>query len=347
MMQPDRLRKMAMLILLMAMPVVWACQDEPLTTSGMADDLLFLVVDGQSLPVRVAGNLDNGKMLVIIHGGPGGNATDYRDDHVVENVEPEFAVVYWDQRFAGASQGNAGNTSITSFRDDMSKLILLLKSKYGNHQKIYLFGHSWGGFLVPYFLINETNQTMTDGWIQVCGAHNYLLNDSLTLEMLLHYGRLELEAERNSDTWQEIVDYCESHSYNESYEVAVQLNQYAHLAETLIPEVEEPEFDLGALPVLPPLTAHLMNGFISGIRQIDNPAYDEPISENLGKITLPTLLLWGKYDFVCPTGLMEDIRLKIGSKDVSERIFEQSGHSPMDNETAAFWQEVMMWVNSR
>jgi pimeloyl-ACP methyl ester carboxylesterase len=92
-------------------------------------------------------------------------------------VEKEFVVVYWDQRFAGNTQGNGGNVDITEFRKDIKNLVLLLGDKYGSASEIYLLGHSWGGFLAPYFLVDGDNQKMVKGWIQVGGAHNYNLND--------------------------------------------------------------------------------------------------------------------------------------------------------------------------
>ncbi|TVQ11253.1 MAG: alpha/beta hydrolase, partial [Bacteroidetes bacterium] len=109
-----------------------ACQKEDFTRSGMADDHFFLQSDGQNMPVTVAGNLDSGKLLLIVHGGPGGNALAYRNKYVKANVEPEFAVVYWYQRYAGNSQGNGGDAHISVYRNDLRKLIQLLKNIYGD-----------------------------------------------------------------------------------------------------------------------------------------------------------------------------------------------------------------------
>jgi pimeloyl-ACP methyl ester carboxylesterase len=57
-----------------------------------------------------------------------------------------------------------------------------------------------------------------------------------------------------------------------------------------------------------------------------------------------TIILWGRYDFVCPIGLKDDIKKNIRSVDVSEKVFENSGHYPMDNETSAFWKSVIDWI---
>ncbi len=327
------------------------CQKEKIAIGTNVDDAFFLEEDGNAIPIRVKGNTTSKKMLVIVHGGPGGGGSIlYRDNNVINTIEKEFAVAYWDQRMGGASQGSISNSNVASFKSDIKKVLQLLKSRYGNDTKLYLMGHSWGGFLTPYFLQDGANQNMVNGWIQVDGAHNYFKNDSLTKEMLLLYGNQEILANRNTAIWQDIVNYCDAHSYNESFEVAAQLNSYAGKAEGYMSEVKAGVNVLssaldGATINNFPITAQLLNLYNSArIRKIDRQAYTIPISKNLNKITIPTLLLWGRYDFVCPIGLKADIKKNIGSTDVSEKTFENSGHSPMFNESEAFWNTTLNWL---
>ena len=88
----------------------------------------------------------------------------------IELVEKAFVVVYWDQRFAGNTQGNGGNVDITEFRKDIKNILLLLSNKYGSDIEIFMFGHSWGGFLAHYFLIDGYNLKLGNGWIQFGGG---------------------------------------------------------------------------------------------------------------------------------------------------------------------------------
>jgi pimeloyl-ACP methyl ester carboxylesterase len=330
-----------------------SCQKEKITISSDAQDAFFLQEGGNALPIQVRGNTASKKMLVIVHGGPGGGGSIlYRDNNVINNVEKEMAVAYWDQRFGGASQGNSSNSDVASFKNDIKKVLQLLKSRYGNDTKMYIMGHSWGGFLTPYFLEDGNNQDIVKGWIHVDGAHNYSKNDSLTKEMLLFYGKREIAANKNTATWQEIVNYCNAHAYNESFDVSTQLNSYAGQAEGYMSEVKAGASNLsialeGANTNKFPITAQLANLYNSArVLKIDRKAYPIPISENLYKIKLPTLLLWGRYDFVCPIGLKADIKKNIRSTDVFEKTFEQSGHSPMFNEPEAFWGTVVNWVKT-
>lgn len=325
------------------MVAISSCQKESFSLSGMADDHFFLKSGNQHMPISVVGNVDSKKFIIILHGGPGGSAIQYRDGYVREHVETDVVMVYWDQRFAGNTQGNGGNTDITQFRRDIKNLILLLRNKYGSDKEFYFLAHSWGGFLAPYFLADNNNQQLIKGWIQADGAHNYYLNDSLTREMLISKGNIEISEGRNVSTWREIVDWCLSNDFK-GQKNGEQLNKFAFRAESLMNAVNEPKDPTFADILQTSLMSFLSNVIASSIRNIDSPTYEIPNSDKLNSITIPTLLLWGKYDFVCPPGLADDILNNIGSTDVSQIIYQNSGHSPMLNEPENFWNDVLAWV---
>jgi proline iminopeptidase len=334
---------------IIAILLIASCQKEKISTNK-ANDVFFLKEGGSSMPIQVHGNLASNKIMLIVHGGPGGSAIPYRSNLVKTTVETEFAIAYWDQRIAGGTQGNKNSDEISLYKEDLRKVILLLKSRYGSDKKIYLMGHSWGGFLTPYFLEDGTNQDLVNGWIQVDGANSYSLNDSLTKEMLLVYGKREIAKDKNKDKWQEIVDYCNAHPYNESADVSFQLNRYASQAEVYVEEIIKGPSNIETLKYgiktnKFPVSAQISNVVVSAlINRTDRQAYDVPITQNLFKIKLPTLLLWGRHDFVCPTGLKDVIKKNIKSSDISEKTFEESGHSPMSNEPELYWSTVVDWV---
>jgi pimeloyl-ACP methyl ester carboxylesterase len=56
----------------------------------------------------------------------------------------------------------------------------------------------------------------------------------------------------------------------------------------------------------------------------------------LDEITVPSLFLWGKYDFVVPPALGESAFSLVSSQDKELVVFERSGHSPMDTEPEGF-----------
>jgi pimeloyl-ACP methyl ester carboxylesterase len=308
------------------------------------NDDAFIKRKFQSLFLKVAGNIGSRKLLLVVHGGPGGNGLDYRDSIIKANVESKIAVAYWDQRFGGNSQGNAGASDLASYREDLLIVIKYIKAKYGDDLQIYLMGHSWGGFLTPYFLGHEQNQNTVAGWIQVDGAHNYPLNDSLTEDMLAKRAEIEIAAQRNSEHWQSVLDYCKANNASDGYEVSVKLNQYAHEAESLMDSVFMPETRY-LTEASASYRNNVLNGLATAILAVDQPTYDINPDAYLKEIRVPAFLMWGWFDFVCPPALCDDLQTKIGSADKTVQYFYHSGHSPMVNEPVLFWNSVLDWID--
>jgi len=87
-------------------------------------------------------------LLLFLHGGPGNSVMAYAE-RFSRQLEQDFLVVHWDQREGGETKKmNASDRSLTAelFEEDAIALIGLLLNRYGQ-SKIFLAGHSWGGFL--------------------------------------------------------------------------------------------------------------------------------------------------------------------------------------------------------
>ena len=101
------------------------------------------------MPIRVHGNTASKIFILMVHGGPGADGLIYRQEYVIQNVENQCAMVYWDQRNSGNAQGsiNGGYDNVEQFVKDFEKVVVLLKKRYGNDISLFVNGHSWGGFL--------------------------------------------------------------------------------------------------------------------------------------------------------------------------------------------------------
>ncbi len=329
------------------------CQKKHKQPSGMVKDHFYLKNGDSKMQVYVEGNITAKKMVITLHGGPGDGSLYLNIGEANHVAEKEFAIAYWDQRLAGSSQGNIQSTDLNAYTDDLKKLVYLLRHLYGSDLKIYLLAHSWGGLIAPKFLEEPGNQALVDGWIQVDGAHDYPLNDSLTRAGLIEFGKQEIALGNNTGKWSEIVNYCESHDSKNNRRVARKINGYANETNSLIGNVnpETPSVKDRLLYFTKeynyPQTTFLVNGLYNNlVGPVEDNAYRERVSENLAAIHTPALLLWGKYDFVCPTGLMSHLAGKISSADVTQKVFQNSGHSPMFNEPINFWTTVTLWVNA-
>jgi len=107
-----------------------SCKKEDL---GNLNDFFYLRNDGADLPVYVEGNGYSKKFVIVIHGGPGGDAQIYNNFSKAfsKTLEDNFAMVYYDQRGSGTSVGkfNGDLLNVNQHVEDLEKLITLLKSQ--------------------------------------------------------------------------------------------------------------------------------------------------------------------------------------------------------------------------
>ncbi|WP_445737596.1 alpha/beta hydrolase [Mariniflexile sp.] len=105
-------------------------------------------VNGTMLHTETFGNPNN-SMVIFLHGGPG---ADYRNAlNVKQLADNGYFVVFYDQRGAGLSKRHNKNSySIQLLLEDLNAVINNYKTS--PNQKIFLFGHSWGGILATAFI---------------------------------------------------------------------------------------------------------------------------------------------------------------------------------------------------
>jgi pimeloyl-ACP methyl ester carboxylesterase len=121
-------------------------------------------------------------VLLFLHGGPGNSAMAYADRFTGE-LQKHFVVVQWDQRESGVTaQLNRTNQPLTVelMERDAVEMINYLRSRFSQN-KIYLMGHSWGGFL----------------GLTVAAHHPELLEAYLAVSPMVY----QLESERLSLQW--------------------------------------------------------------------------------------------------------------------------------------------------
>jgi pimeloyl-ACP methyl ester carboxylesterase len=330
--------------------LITSCQKEVITIGTNVSETFYVENSGASMRVLVEGNTSGKVFVVFVHGGPGAGASLYDTDYIRKNIGESYAMVYWDERNAGASQGGANGKYLTlgQMTEDLKKVLQVIKARYGDDCSLFLMGHSFGGLLTASFMVSGNNQSMIKGWIFADGSHNYPLNDSLTREMLITNGEQQIALNKNVPQWEEIVAYCNQHAGNFSYEESKQLEDYAGDAETYFDEVTE--VDLWALIRKNsvkydwPLTSMLVNYLYSTNADFNKELAKTEFSSSLNKVTVPVLILFGEFDFICPEGLGEDLYNRIGSTDKKIVISPVSGHSIMLQDEVLFCNEVDSFV---
>ena len=98
--------------------------------------------------ISIKGADEKNPVLLFLHGGPGNSVMGY-DEKFTKNLQKHFLVIQWDQRdVERTAKLNLSDKPLTVqlMEDDAVELINYLRKRFSQN-KIYLVGHSWGGFL--------------------------------------------------------------------------------------------------------------------------------------------------------------------------------------------------------
>jgi pimeloyl-ACP methyl ester carboxylesterase len=321
-----------------------SCQREKISLSATANDTFYVQNAGSSQRVQVRGNTLSGKIILTVHGGPGGSS--YYLSYLQQmqrQIEPDFAVAYLDQPIAGASQGNRVKYSIDDYAEGIKKTIAVLKYRYGVNQKIILFSESWGGIVSTAFLTSGANQQLVAGWVNSGGPHDFHLQDREIIPMAIAEGNRQIALGKNVAKWQEIVSYCQNNSPVNNYTVAKKLNDLLGDAENLIDTVVKVDF--GTIGIFwnqslnnnAPFTAAAFNLFSNTKNDVEKEAYKKFYENDVAVISVPLLLLWGKYDFIAPPAVADSLFNKVQSGIKQKIILQRSGHNSFLQEPDIYW----------
>lgn len=315
-------------------------------------DRFYFQQDGADLAVEVNGQINSGTFILLLHGGPGGGSYGYNSGLYSELLEEDYAMVYLDQRGQGASQGVYPVEEITlqQFADDAYNLVRLLKARYGSESNIFLMGHSWGGTTGTYTLLNTPVEEEISGWIEVDGAHDIPMINKEAIKMFLSIGAEEIDAGKEVDSWQEIIDFASGVDTNNiTVEDGGAINTHGYTAEGLLSQIETSDTPVEyshALLTRPIFSLNTVFANMATSNAIVEETEATSLSSQLSEITTPALFLWGKYDFVVPPALGISAFNLFGSQEKELVIFEFSGHSPMDSEPELFVGAITKFVEA-
>ena len=337
-----------------------ACNKQELNDLTRINDHFYVKSEGANLPVQIEGNLNSGVVVLLLHGGPGGDATIYNEATKTfsNKMEENYAMVYYDQRSSGISSGKFKKREELNIKQhvlDLNRVISAIKFRYENIDKIYLMGHSWGGTLGTAFLLTPGYEEQINGWIEVDGAHNF----DGTPEIKEHFRNVGSDMIANNlsvDFWDEAISFVETMEDDNSLDIS-QLNSYGFEAENYLAQdgfLTGEDISVDYLNMFYSskhnnVTASTNLFFTSSGFGMFDEVSSTNFTERLNEISLPCLFLWGKYDFVVPPTLGIEAYQKVSTpvKDKRLIIFETSGHSPMINQPKSFTDEVIRWIEER
>jgi pimeloyl-ACP methyl ester carboxylesterase len=331
--------------------VFTSCQKEEITSTTTAKDLFYVKNKGATMPVLVEGNTTQKAFVLVVHGGPGSDAIVTMNNSFMDVLEKKYAMAYWDQHNAGNTQGGANHDKLNlkTMSEDLRAVILVLKQRYGKDISVFLYSHSFGGCLSASFLTTNDNQNLVKGWINIDGATNFPLMDEKSKEMQIQIGTIEKNAGRNVDAWTKLIDFAKNNNPRENPTISEQFNANSYTAIKLMGEVNTVQYprtnDLASSSNS--LLSRLINFssvyFNSGMEQ---ELFSAEFSSKLSIVTKPTLCLFGKYDFVVPPALADDVLSKVSSTFKKKVIFEKSAHDPYLTESEKLNIEVVDFIDT-
>lgn len=260
--------------------------------------------------------IGDGPPILLMHGGLGLDHTCFRP--WLDTLADEFSLVYYDHRGNGRSPEPEDWSKVThsTWAEDAATLIKDL-----GHERATVLGHSYGGFLALELVLGHPHRVDRLILCDTAPALDYpdvlMANASAkgTPAEMVVFTRATTEGARDDEDMGEI---------------------YRALLPWYFAEFEGAwrEEVLGDVRFRAAAYNHSFGRCL--------PMYD--VTSSLGDIPVPTLVLGGRHDWICPPRVGPR-RLARGISGAELHIFEHSGHYPFVEEPAAFESVVREWLS--
>lgn len=310
------------------------------------------------MPVKVRGNLKSEKYIVLLPGGPSGDGLLFSELFPMfkKQLETKYKMVYYDQRGAGNCQGVYGTNTLnlSQLGEDLDRLIQSIKER-NQEAKVYLLGYSFRGTLGLDYLRKPENEQQIEGFISVSGAFDrknqkenqeklitYLLNKWVETGEIKNYDAIKVGFNCNDA---EDLEKCRLDSLKSVKQINTKLAGLKAYN----------QFKLnigGAKRLLRYSFFSQSNPIQSGLTEGQNAKYyqeefdNQLLSEQVGKIKVPILLITGRYDTNVPffetNKVYENIGTPISEKSIV--ILEESGHLPMLTEPEKLSNSIITFI---
>lgn len=268
------------------------------------DTEIYFDVDGAGL-VPDGTRMRERPTAFLLHGGPGGDHSGFKG--TMHPLTDRMQLVYLDHRGQGRSaRGPRETYTLDNNVEDMEAL-----RQYLGLEKIVVIGQSYGGMVALTYATRYPQH----------------LSHLIAVVTAPNYGFLaraqQILAERGTDEQKRVGEKLWSGTFANEEE----LREYYDIMGPLYAlkfDAEKTKERRGRGIVSPDAINEGFGGFLR--------TYD--VTDQLHKITCPTLVIAGRHDWICPPEWSELIASKIPHADL--RIFEESSHAVSGDEPEAF-----------
>lgn len=334
------------LVCLFSIGLISGCSDD---NSTRINETLHVRHRGADMPAYVHGNAADKVFVIVLHGA-GSYGLAFRDGIFTESLEENYVMVYWDQRGQAMSEGHYSTPDdlIGLMIEDVLALTKVLKARYGDDIQLFLMGHSWGGMLGTSVLLTENYQSIFKGFISVDGAHDFPLAARSRAGLIIETADEQIAKGMHSEEWQLLeneatqLDTLQEDYYEQTLLLSIKTMKL--LAETgIVSSSVSLEKIFRASIANNPISWQVSNFFNQPVQVALNQDYS--LTDSLDRITIPILLIYGKYDVSVPPALGRDALERVASPDKTLVIFDKSIHHPHDTEAVKFGMEVIQFIS--
>jgi proline iminopeptidase len=263
-------------------------------------------INGTNLFYVTAGE---GFPCLVMHGGLGVDHT-----YLYPTLNPlgdKLHLVYYDHRGNGRSGRPPKNTMThAQFAMDAEALVQHL-----GFEKVAVIGHSYGGFIALEFALRFPHRL----------SHLILFDTAPAFD---YFDEILENALKMGATDEMIENLKTNYSTDEDFRKGMEIIQPLYF-KNFAPEIAKRLFKN---------TIFNANGDAA---EGELEAYN--MVPRLNKIQIPTLILAGRYDFICPPSQATILHKGIANSKMV--IFENSGHIPAVEEPEAFFSTVLGWID--
>lgn len=271
--------------------------------------------------IKFQGENDQAPVLLFLHGGPGNSAMSYAD-RFTQELEKHFIVVLWDQRDSGKTASlnkSPEPLNVSLFIRDATELINYLTLKF-SQEKIYLVGHSWGGYLGLRIAIERPD--LLKGYFAISPMINQLESERLSLKALQEKAITENNTEARSELREVEVPFKNGE----------QLFYHRRWLSKLMDSST-------------PIRASVDQWAITWLSMF-NEASETNFSELAPELNCPVYFLIGSNDYQTHFSLAESYYKQVVCKEKKLYWFTDSAHNPHLTESVKF-QKIIIDIKNQ
>jgi proline iminopeptidase len=295
--------------------------------STLVDGAAHVPLNGVDHWYRIAGPAGRTRPLVIVHGGPGGNAYVY--EHLQGPwLEKRRTVVYYDQRGGGrsAAPSNPADYGMPALVADLDALI-----RHLGQTRVDLLGFSFGAELAleyalahPERLAHLVLQSPNGGdYVRMAATETYGFASLARGEDRARLERLAREpiaspAARLAELWKGATDADVDSYHYHRLEIAARARQ------------------------LDAASGFQNSGLMNAVMFSDQRARGAPLMARAAAISTPALVMVGAYDRTTGVDVARDLALVLGGARLA--VFSDSAHFPCYEEADLYSRIVGAFV---